>query len=246
MRIRAVVAIAALALPAALSAQRIPLPIGRRGGGVDRELPPQPGPIARELAYKRWRLSFESYPLVSYISSPGLAGGKAMPSFMTLGTGTRADYLLTRNISATMDMTSSFIGGPAITNTAELGTRFHPQWAEHRLFPYADLRVAYLSAYDRRLAMYGGGIIDPTIPGRTVVRYSTGFGASAGAGAEYSLTARWSIFSGASLLHTRLRAEDFETTPANMHFGLTALRYTIGIHYNPIRIIQSPIGTDVR
>src|SRR5204863_954391 len=101
--------------------------IMRRGPGRPADLPPQPEPIAREIAYRRWRLSVESYPMVSRVESPGLSGVRALPAWTTFGTGTRAEYLLMRNVSATLDMTSSFLGGPAITNTVELGTRLHPE-----------------------------------------------------------------------------------------------------------------------
>jgi len=52
MRIRAVRRSGVARLPAALSAQRIPLPIGRRGPTVigGREPRRQPAPIANELA----------------------------------------------------------------------------------------------------------------------------------------------------------------------------------------------------
>ena len=123
MRIRAIAAIVVLLVPAALSAQRIPLPIGRRPPRGE-PLPPTAGPIAKEQAYRRWRLSVESYPMVSYYQT------SAFGSWTELGMGTRADYLINRHMSATLDMTSSLIGSPSVVNTAEVGTRLHPEWAE--------------------------------------------------------------------------------------------------------------------
>lgn len=249
MRNRAVVAasVLLLPLPAIATAQRIPIPvvIGRRAPRP-AELPPQPGPIAREVAYRRWRLSVESYPLVSYIQAPGLSGVRAMPSWATFGMGQRADYLLTRNFSATLDLTSSFLGGPAITNTVEVGTRVHPEWAEHKLYPFVDLRAAYITTYDRGLSGYD----DPfaynlNSPNGYVVRYARGFGVIGGGGAEYALTPRWSLTSAMSVLSTRLAPRDFATTgvlPSGIQ--MTAVRFTFGVRYNPVRIIRP--GTDIR
>src|SRR5690349_17499705 len=150
MRARVLAAMVVLMLPSALSAQRIHLPIGRRAPRPE-PLPPQPGPIARENAYRRWRLSVESYPMVSYFQASGF------PSWVSFGAGSHADYLINRHVSATLDMTSSLIGSPSVVSTAELGTRLHPEWAEHRLWPYVDLRVAYISIYNRQL-----GTVDNT------------------------------------------------------------------------------------
>src|SRR5687767_9207153 len=113
-RARAVLAIVSLLLPVELSAQRLPLPgTGRRGPARPAPLPPQAEPIARNLAYKRLRLSVEAYPLISYVRSPGSAGGGPVVDWTSLGSGTRADYRLNRHASITLDLTSSFAGGPA-------------------------------------------------------------------------------------------------------------------------------------
>ena len=248
MRIRAVVAasVVLLPLPAAATAQRLPIPLIGRRAPRPAELPPQPGAIAREVEYRRWRLSTETYPLVSYVQAPGLSGAKALSSWATFGAGTRADYLLTRNFSATLDLTSSFLGGPAITNTAELGTRVHPEWAEHKLYPFVDLRVAYITTYDRGLSAYDDPFyLNVPTPNGYVVRYARGFGVVGGGGLEYALTPRWSLTSALSVLDTRLAPRDFTTTgvvPSGIQ--MTSVRFTAGVRYNPVRIIRS--GTDIR
>ena len=248
MRNRAVVAasVLLLPLPAVASAQRIPLPVIGRRAPRPAELPPQPGAIARELQYKRWRLSEESYPFVSYVQAPGLSGAKVMSSWASAGMGQRADYLLTRNFSATLDFTSSFLGGPAITNTTELGTRIHPEWAEHKLYPFVDLRVAYITTYARGLAGYEDPFyLNTPTPNGYVVRYSRGFGAIGGGGLEYALTPRWSLTSAMAVLTTRLSPRDFATTgvvPGRI--PMTSVRFAFGVRYNPIRIIRA--GTDIR
>ena len=248
MRIRAVVAasVVLLPLPAVASAQRIPLPVIGRRAPRPAELPPQPAPIAREVAYRRWRLSEESYPLVSYVQAPGLSGAKVMSSWASAGMGQRADYLLTRNFSATLDFTSSFLGGPAITNTAELGTRVHPEWAEHKLYPFVDLRVAYITTYARGLSGYEDPFyLNTPMPNGYVVRYSRGMGVIGGGGAESALTPRWSLTSAMSVLSTRLAPRDFVTTGVRPSaIQMTAVRFSFGVRYNPIRIMRA--GTDIR
>jgi hypothetical protein len=239
MRMRSVIAIVALVLPAASNAQRIPLPIPRRGPGRPADLPPQPEPIAREAAYKRWRLAIESYPMVSSFSQ----GGGGLQSWTSFGTGTRADYLVTRNLSTTLDLTSSFLGGPMITNTVELGTRLHPEWAEHKLYPFVDLRVGYLANYARGLSAYGD-FFNNAEPG-PIVRYSRGFGAVAGVGMEYAITRSWSITTSGSVMQSAMSARDFDVAPAHPNFTMTSLRYTLGVKYNPVRYIRTP-GTDIR
>jgi hypothetical protein len=248
MRIRAVVAasVLLLPLPAAAGAQRIPLPVIGRRAPRPADLPPQPGAITREESYRRWRLSTETYPLVTYAQAPGLSGVRAMSSWASFGIGQRADYLLTRNFSATLDMTSSFIGGPAITNTAEVGTRVHPEWAEHKLYPFVDLRVAYVTTYDRGLSGYDDPFAyNVNNPNGYAVRYARGFGWVGGGGVEYALTPRWSLTSALAVLDTRLSPRDFTTSgvvPSGIQ--MTSVRFTAGIRYNPVRIIRA--GTDIR
>jgi hypothetical protein len=238
MRIRTTVAIVSLLLPASLSAQRLPIPAIERRPGRDL-LPPQPAAIANDLAYRRWHLSFEAYPLISYFDAPGFTGTRGGPSWRTLGMGTRADYLVNRNVSATLDLTSSFIGGPVTVNTAELGTRLHPEWAEHRLYPYVDLRVAYMATYNKRLGSIDGGYVDPIAEGMYGPQYSRGFGAIGGGGVEYSLTRTWSLTTGASLLRSRMSTHQLSGPNADQSFTMTGFRYMLGMRYNPVTIVRS-------
>jgi hypothetical protein len=243
MRTRALTAIAFVLLPSVLTAQRIRPP---RVGGPDRlpvpaELPPQPAPIARELAYKRLRLSVESYPLVSFVNAPGF-GTRAQPSsWTTFGMGERLDYRVTRFLSATMDMTSSFLGGPANTHTAELGARLHPARGDRRLYPFFDLRVGYLVAYNTYHwpnDIYG----NPAFTQSTNMGFNDGFGGVAGAGFELSLTRRFSLTTGASVMRSDIRAHGFNTQiPLRSNrYWMSAYRYTLGLRYNPVRLITTP------
>lgn len=247
MRIRAAVAIVAVLLPTVVSAQRIPRTgTARRGPGRAAPLPPQAAPIAQELAYRRLRLSVESYPMVSRIQSPGFMNDGLITGWTSFGMGTRADYRVSPHLSATLDLTSSLLGGPAVTQTAELGTRLHPERSERRLYPFVDLRAGYVYAYNRYLGsasvLYG----DPATQGTTAARYNHGFGGVGGVGTEYALTRSWSLTTAASVIRSRMTARALESGQlSDRHYAMTAYRYTIGVRYNPVRVIRAS-GTDAR
>jgi hypothetical protein len=241
MRTRTVVAILSL-LPAVSSAQRLPQPrIGGRVPGEPVPLSPPPEPIARALAYKRLNYSVETYPLISFVQAPGFTGD-GRRSWMTAGAGTRAEYRLNPYMSATLDLTSSLFGGPVIIQTAEVGARFRPeQREESRWYPFADLRVGFVSAYDRAL---GSPLVDafgnPAPQGVYGSRYSNGFGGVAGVGMERYLTRSFALTTGVSVIRTDLSTHDFQSSYLSRDVAMTAIRYSIGIRYNPVRLIRPP------
>jgi hypothetical protein len=236
MGVRAAVAIAALLVPAGLGAQGIPrLGTARRGPARPAPLPPQPEPIARNIAYKRLRLSVEGYPLISYIRSPGFTADGAVSGWTSLGTGTRADYRLSRNVSATLDLTSTFAGGPADVHTAELGTRLGSERSGRTLYRFVDLRVGYVASSRSYFGAIGEGGIG----------YSDGFGVVGGAGIEYALTRTLSLTTAASLMRNRMTTRNFlGGQPSEANYAMTLYRFTVGIRYNPVRVIRVP-GSDL-
>lgn len=239
MRARTLVATLLVLAPTALSAQLIPVRIGRRGPAQPQPLPPQPTPVALQLAYTRSHLSFESYPMVSFTTAPGLAPRPA-GSWASIGVGTHADYRIARFMSATMDLTSSLYGGPALTQTAEVGARFNRARGGGRWYPYFDLRAGYIATYLNSAAAYGDVYSVPTYNDR----YSHGFGAIAGAGFEYALTNAMSLMTGASLLRGGLTQHSLESSSAvDQHFTITSLRYTLGLRFNPVYAVH-PGRTD--
>lgn len=240
MRARALVAIVLLLLPAALSAQRIPFGgiFGRRPRPA--ELPPQPTAIARELAYKRLPLSIESYPLVSHVVTSGFSGGDLASSWTSVGAGTRADYRLTRFLSATLDITSSMFGGPVDMGTAELGTRLRPELSTRRAYPFVDARVGYIYAYHSffRPGASTFGEFSPA-PFGYGSRYSQGIGAVGGAGIEFMLTRRFSLTTALSVMRNHMTAHDFQGSgPTRDSYSMTVYRSSIGLKYNPVRILH--------
>ncbi len=233
MRSRALVATVLLLLPGALEAQRMPRGAGARRPPRAAPLPPQPAVVARAVAFQRSRVSYETYPLISYLQTP-LIGNLRSKQGLSLGAGSRVDYRVTRYVSATMDLTSSSIlsGG---TLTAEFGTRIRPERTERRFFPFVDLRLGYIRAYESLLLP--GDFIDDGQPG-TGARYSDGFGGVAGVGMETALTRRFSLTTGASVLRGRMTAYDIRgTAPNTGAFPLTSYRLALGLRYNPVRFI---------
>ena len=244
MRSRIVFAIAFLALsPSVLIAQKIPVPVIGRGPTVPEPQPRVPEPIARELAYKQMRVAVESYPLVMVYQSPGFSADGRTATWGALGAGTRGEYHFTPTVSGTLDLTSSLVGGPATVQTAELGVRVRPAPSERRVYPYADLRAGYVSAYYGSLGSFVEDVFgDPTPSSGVGALYNRGFGLAAGAGVEYALTRRFSLTTGGSLMRSRLMAHDVDGSQASDRgFSMNALRYTIGLRYNPVRIVSTSV-----
>lgn len=239
MRTRALVAAALVVLPAALSAQRIPFRIGSRRPIPPAELPPTAGPIARELSYKRLNYSVESYPLISYFDAPRFMGGGVPSEWTSFGAGSHLDYKVTNIVSATLDLTSTVLGGPANTATAELGVRLHPRRTEedHRAYPYTDLRAGYINAFGVNAfdATYGY----PSGPVGYGSPYSEGFGAVGGVGMEYVLSRQFSLLTSASVFRASMKSYNVRTPGGSETFPLTAYRYSIGLRYNPVRIVRA-------
>ncbi|HJQ18859.1 MAG TPA: hypothetical protein VJ867_00830 [Gemmatimonadaceae bacterium] len=241
MRASSLIALSLVVVPAALSAQRIPFRIGGRHPGGPTNLPPTAAPIARELAYKRLNVSIESYPMVSHFDVPGFMTGGAPSHWTSAGMGSRVDYRVTSVMSATLDMTSTFLGGPANTFSAELGTRFRAPRDGHRLMPFIDLRGGYFATYDMSL-----NPIDETYapPGTAAygpgAHYTTGLGAIAGTGLEYALSRQFSLMTSVSGVRGYLKPYDLGSGfGTRSTYPMTSIRYTIGLRFNPVRTLAA-------
>lgn len=242
MRTGTLLLIALLVPLAPSAAQRPPIPrIGRRPTPEPATLPPQAGPVARSLAYKRSRWSAEAYSLVSRFQIPQPNGGVA--GFTSVGTGTHADYRYNQHWSATVDLTASLFGSPTHAETAELGTRYSPLSWDQPLRPFLDVRAGYMHMFDPfSFATYG----DPYSTNYGVAsRYSRGFGGATGGGFEYALTRSFALTTQVSLLRTRMTTYRISAgvTPNADRFWMTTVRYTLGFKINPVRALylqQSP------
>jgi hypothetical protein len=176
------------------------------------------------------RLSVEGYPLISYYHSVGVTG-------TSFGAGTRGDYRLTPRASATLDLTSSVLGGSASVSTIELGMRLRPERNHGRAYPFVDFRVGYVAAFNAEIFDANRELAG--------MRYSSGLGALVGAGMEYDLTRRFSLTTAAAMTHHRMSTDDFrDASLARRGYGMTSVRYTVGIKYNPVRMVRVP-GSDL-
>lgn len=241
MRARLALTFVVLAIPViAADAQRLPTPRGR-GPARPAELPPQPGAIAREFAYKRLPYSAESYPLLSFnsASAPVAAGG--MSSWVSWGFGQRIDYRMGPAISATVDLTSSLFGAPVRTETAELGFRLRPDRNTNRLYPFVDARFGYMQAFQSQFRPFD--VTDPFAEGAPGQgsRWSRGFGAVGGGGMEYALSRMFSVTSSAMVMRSRMTTHTFLTGGEETRYWLTTYRYTLGLRFNPVRSVPTPV-----
>jgi hypothetical protein len=234
--------IALIAPVSASSAQRPPVPrIGRRPTPEPATLPPQAGPVARSLAYRRSRWSAEGYSIVSRFQIPQPNG--AIAGFTSVGSGTHADYRYNQHWSATVDVTAAVLGSPAHAETAELGTRYSPLSLEQTLRPYIDVRAGYMHMFDPfSFASFG----DPSNGNfGTASRYSRGFGGVTGGGFEYALSRSMALTTQVSVMRTRMTTYRISpgVIPDADKFWMTTVRYTLGFKINPVRALyfqQSP------
>jgi hypothetical protein len=235
MRLRSLVAFA-LVVPSAAFAQRNAGRIGGARPGQPVPLGRQPEVVARSIAMQRSRYAVETYPLLSRVVAPGFSGGRPISSWNAFGAGTRLDYRFTQYISLTGDITSSFYGGPAQMETAELGMRFHPENMEVRIRPFADVRLGFEHSSDQFSNQVGLGI-GPASNLVTAERYSRGFGGVIGAGAEYSLTNTFSLTTGVSAMRSNMMAYAYTGTSVPTTgdaYRMTTYRLAIGLRYNPV------------
>lgn len=244
MRNRAVLLAALLIAPTVASAQiRIPRGTRRSPPPTAAPLPPEAPVVAKALAYKRSRWSAEAYTAVSTFQVPE-AGG--MTTYTSFGSGTHADYRYSEHFSATVDLTASALGSPAISESAEVGTRFRPGSLERRLRTYVDARAQFVHLYDTpSLASSTGAIVGGVGQNSQFVagqRYSRGFGGVAGAGFEFSFTNTLALTSELLAIRDRMSMYRLNNSPTSVplasHYWMTSYRYTIGFKYNPVSALH--------
>jgi hypothetical protein len=168
-----------------------------------------------------------------------------MASYTSYGTGTRADYRLSEHVSTTVDLTASALGSPAISESAELGTRFRPGSLEQRLRTYVDARAQFVHLYDTpNLPSSSGAIVGGFGQNSQFVtgqRYSRGFGGVAGAGFEFSFTNSLALTSELLAMRDRMsmyRLTNPTSVPLASHYWMTSFRYTLGFKYNPVSALH--------
>ena len=242
MRICAVMVASVLLLPTVAGAQLRP---GIDGRNPSPRLPEgrQPEVIARAQGLIRSRYSVEAYPLINRVEASGLGTGSPAARWTSFGTGTRLDWRQTDYLSWTIDVTASYLGGPAITETAEVGTRIRPQGWDGRVRPFADLRVGFEHVSQD---LSGGELGFTPAFAQNAVRYGRGVGAVAGAGFEYFLTNTLGLTTAVSAMRTSMTAYDFSGMSAPTDGGnyrMTTYRLAVGLKYNRVRYVGTAKNT---
>jgi len=240
MRARFAVVLAVLALGAdVVEAQRVG---GRpRIGSRPRPapLPPQPAALKRELRYVQLPLAFESYPFTSFVTSSVGLGPGSSTSWSSLGFGSRVSLRLTPLFMATFDVTSSVLGGPIASGSAELGLRAQRGGWDQRVRPFADIRYGYVRTANSSFGTYD----DPFLGGSFVngFQYSDGWGGVAGGGLSIGLGTRWFMTTGVHATRADMRSYQVtgSTPPGDGRYRLDAVRVLVGFTYNPVRAIAS-------
>jgi hypothetical protein len=243
MRVQRLVLIGVAALPGVLSAQvgRIPLRPSQRTPAEPASPPPEIPVVSKELSYRRARWSFESYTMFSTIQVANPNGGTS--SFTSIGAGTHGDYHISEHWSASMDMTASALGSPSINETAEVGTRFTPGvWsADYRgIRPFFDVRAAYMHMYDTFTSPVGV-VTGSTRQFADGQRYSRGFGAVAGAGADFPLTNSLALTGEITGMRNHMRTYRLTmpaALPSGTSYSMTTYRVALGFKYNPVSALH--------
>jgi hypothetical protein len=243
MRTRSFLLIALVSLPAVATAQagaRLPRGGTSRPGTRPTDLPPEIPVVARALELRRSRWSGEGYSMFSAIQVPA---GDGSTSYTAVGAGTRADFRFAEHFSATVDLTASFFGGFANTQTGEVGTRFLPSPRSAIVRPYFDVRAVYTHANDTYTipGTPDGPVGGPAQSRFETGRYSGGFGALAGAGFEYSLTNSFALTTELSALRTHMnsyRVTGNPTLQGRTNYTMTAYRLTVGLKYNAVQALH--------
>jgi hypothetical protein len=242
MRTRTLIMLGLSALPAVAGGQvgRLPRTPQRTPTEPAAPLPKEIPEVSHALAYRRSRWSSEAYSLLSSVSAP--AGAAGVTSYTTYGAGTHAAYRYTDAWSATADLTLSALGGSSVSETAEVGSRFAPlPWNEdyRSIRPFVDVRAVYMHMSDVYATpeQISGGV--PGVNQQFVndTRYSRGFGAVAGAGAEFPLTNVWALSTELSAMRNRMTAYRLNgpaAVPGGAGYWMTSVRLAIGIKYSPV------------
>jgi len=238
MRARALVAIGLVVIPSLASAQQRPRI--RMGGQPPRATPsgPQPRVVSEAMRYHRLNFAVEGYTQVSRVGIPAF-GGMPEQSFTTGGSGTRLEYRFHRMAAGTLDLTSSFFGGPMYNQTAELGLRVGPSRASGDIVPFVDVRAGYFYSLPKQQLDQASNL--PLVSFARLMRYSYGPGVIGGGGIEFAATRRFSVTTAATYARANLRARDFmysaQQSGYSDHYTMTALRYVIALRYNGVRAV---------
>jgi hypothetical protein len=244
MRSRALFVVALLSVPAVSIAQagvRLPRGTGATPGTRPANLPPEIPAVARALEFRRSRWSGEGYSMFSAIQVPAASGST---SYTAVGAGTRADYRFAEHFSATLDVTASFLGSFANSQTGEFGTRYVPNPRGQTIRPYFDIRAAYTHVNNQYSLPNEDGQGPVAVPPQQFAqergRYTGGMGAVGGMGFEYSVTNSLAFTNEITAMRTHMNSHVLSISANNPSstYWMMSYRYTLGLKYNPVQALH--------
>jgi hypothetical protein len=181
--------------------------------------------------------------LFSSVQMPAPTGGTM--SYTTVGAGTHGDYRFTDRFSATIDLTGSPVGSPALTATAETGVRFAPLPLSEDfrgIRPFFDVRAVYMHMYDTFAEPLPGGASGVATQAYSGSRYGRGFGSVGGAGLELPITSSVALTTEATAMRNRMttyRLTSPTSLPTGNNYWMTSFRYALGVKYSPRQSMPS-------
>ena len=178
--------------------------------------------------------------MFSAIQVPGGDGGST--SYTAAGAGTRADFRFAEHFSATIDLTASFLGSFANSQTAEIGTRFVPNPRGSIIRPFFDIRATYTHVNDQYTLPNEDSRVPGSLPNSEFSqrgRYSGGLGAVAGAGFEYAITSSLAFTNEITAMRTHMNSRLLTgSNPGDTWYWMNSIRYTVGLKYNAVQALH--------
>jgi hypothetical protein len=192
------------------------------------------------MRYKASRLSSETYTMYTFNQTDRYVADRGVSTASMLGAGTHVDWRYKPALSVTGDLTTSLFGGPYIQNAFDFGGRYRPvRGPDYKIRPYVDLRGSWAWSYASFAQPFdpNSPIAGPTIQGGRTT--SHGLGALVGAGFETSVTRSIALTTGLGLSRYRMYAVQVgqQRLGSNWNYSATAVRITLGLKYNPGRMV---------
>lgn len=164
-------------------------------------------------------------------------GNGGLSRVTTLGNGTHSDYRFADHLSASLDMTASYLG--ATSQTAEMGVRYSPFDWSASVRPFFDARGGYMRVYDAWTNPGGISMVgSPDQNGATGSQYSRGFGGIIGTGVDYSVSNSLAVTGELMAVRNRMMTSKVSSNanlPSSNRYMLTSYRFAFGLKYNPAR-----------
>jgi hypothetical protein len=180
--------------------------------------------------YALTRFSFESMPMVSYMSANGVVAAGIPTNNWSFGDATLITVRTVPSLYVVGGFTAQSVGGPFGMNSSEFGFRLKP-WTAPRFSPFADVRESW--AYTTGVALPSSAVPISVLYRDFYNSHSmgSGNGTSFGLGMETRITARYSLTTVLSSTHYSMNGRDLSTA-RRWDYTADATRLMVGLRYN--------------